>query len=217
MSLNPIHPHCGPFNTVSKKRPRNRIDRACWKHDKEYGKIQDESGRWWYPYWYFNDADIEFIRDADGSPYVWFFKGKKYLMPKYKKPKKDHYEMVRYRKDRKDVYAKNVSVMNKPLPVKSHGNSYIREGQRSIGSPQDVEWDDNFQDPAGDEQKYYDYAPAIIPLPFRNRIRQSTGDRRGAWYVNGKKRKNKWFWVIRSSKRKYNKSFWNYHCVNGTE
>lgn len=39
MKYNPLHPHCGPFNSVSVKKPDNLVDRVCWEHDKEYAKL----------------------------------------------------------------------------------------------------------------------------------------------------------------------------------
>lgn len=36
MNYNPIHPHCGPFNSVSDLRPNDPVDAACWEHDKSY-------------------------------------------------------------------------------------------------------------------------------------------------------------------------------------
>lgn len=59
-SINPIHRHCGPWNTVDDVESQNVIDEACRQHDLAYGELQYEHG-WLYPYLHFVDADQEFI------------------------------------------------------------------------------------------------------------------------------------------------------------
>lgn len=82
MYFNPIHPHCGPFNSVSKKKPKDAVDAACWKHDKAYGRIGKSA------YWNYNYADEDFINDMDKqkgfAPYVYktAFKVKRFLSGK---------------------------------------------------------------------------------------------------------------------------------------
>jgi len=55
-TYNPWHPHCGPFNAVSKKRSRDPVDEACRQHDIGYGKIGNKA------YFYHNRYDDEFIK-----------------------------------------------------------------------------------------------------------------------------------------------------------
>lgn len=38
-SLNPIHRHCGPLNTMSASAPSNAVDKACYKHDMGYSYL----------------------------------------------------------------------------------------------------------------------------------------------------------------------------------
>lgn len=54
MNYNPIHPHCGPGNSVSSEAPSDPVDRACWIHDQQYGQLEN-------PYFTFNSADQQFI------------------------------------------------------------------------------------------------------------------------------------------------------------
>jgi hypothetical protein len=81
---NIAHPHCGPFNTIDRKEPSNVIDRACWKHDKEYGKIGTKA----YTHW--NKADEDFVRDLKkiggtaAEIYLKPFELKKKIAPKLK-------------------------------------------------------------------------------------------------------------------------------------
>lgn len=58
MKYNPIHPHCGPFNSISKKKPKNKVDQICWKHDKEYSKLP-----WYSRYIGWNKADEDFYEE----------------------------------------------------------------------------------------------------------------------------------------------------------
>lgn len=58
MKYNPIHPHCGPFNSISKRAPTNPTDLICWKHDIDY-KHELDAGR--NPYLY-SDADKRMIQ-----------------------------------------------------------------------------------------------------------------------------------------------------------
>lgn len=82
MSYNPIHPHCGPFNRVSKKRPLDPVDAACWQHDRGYGRLGAKA------YFRYNRYDRKFIRDMDKQPgfapklYSSFFKVKRFLSQK---------------------------------------------------------------------------------------------------------------------------------------
>lgn len=39
-TLNPIHPHCGPFNEVSDQPSSNEVDEICRQHDIAYGEYQ---------------------------------------------------------------------------------------------------------------------------------------------------------------------------------
>jgi len=48
---NPLHPHCGPFNDIDDEEPENKVDAACWKHDKVYSKLGSKA------YFEYNDAD----------------------------------------------------------------------------------------------------------------------------------------------------------------
>ena len=79
---NPFHKHCGPFNTVSKKAPRDPIDRACWEHDKAYGKIGPKAYSHWVP------ADDKLLKDLKKHPsnlskaYQSVFQIKKKVAPK---------------------------------------------------------------------------------------------------------------------------------------
>ena len=54
MSLNPIHHHCGPFNTI--KEANSLVDAACKEHDLAYGKLGKKA------YFRYNDADDIFRR-----------------------------------------------------------------------------------------------------------------------------------------------------------
>ena len=72
MSLNPVHRHCGPWNTMDALPPNDPVDRACWFHDKAYA----EMGVTAYTTW--NDADEKFINDLEsiggGSLYQFTFR-----------------------------------------------------------------------------------------------------------------------------------------------
>lgn len=78
---NLVHKHCGPFNTVSKTMPRNKVDRICWLHDKKYGKYGRQA------YYKFNEADRRFIASMKKQPgmapwlYRKVFQLKKYIAP----------------------------------------------------------------------------------------------------------------------------------------
>jgi len=60
--MNPIHPHCGPWNAVDPKRSRDPVDRICQEHDNEYGKLQKKHN-WITPYLFQSRADDRFIVD----------------------------------------------------------------------------------------------------------------------------------------------------------
>jgi len=80
-TINPIHHHCGPGNTV-KEEKSSGVDEICRKHDLAYNKIG-------YPQAYlaYNEADSEFVKDMDKQsgflPFVYssYFKLKKKLAP----------------------------------------------------------------------------------------------------------------------------------------
>lgn len=98
MYYNPVHPHCGPFNSVSKKRPRDAVDAACWEHDRAYGKAGPGA------YFSFNGADRKFIDDMDRLPgfaprlYAGAFRLKRFFSSKmYLKRKLSDSELVAYR------------------------------------------------------------------------------------------------------------------------
>lgn len=55
MNYNLIHPHCGPFNTMADKPPKDPIDRACYYHDLAYAKLGPEA------YYKMNKADYVFM------------------------------------------------------------------------------------------------------------------------------------------------------------
>jgi len=56
VTYNPFHPHCGPFNAVSKKRSRDPVDEACRQHDIGYSKIGRKA------YFYHNRHDDELVK-----------------------------------------------------------------------------------------------------------------------------------------------------------
>lgn len=72
MYYNPVHPHCGPFNSVSRKRPYDEVDAACWAHDKKYAQYGSKA------YWKYNKADKEFIDTMQG---IGSLPAKFYAMP----------------------------------------------------------------------------------------------------------------------------------------
>lgn len=82
VKYNPLHPHCGPFNSVDKFPPKNKVDRICWKHDKAYGRMGSSA------YYNYNEADELFIQRMDRQPglvpaaYSSVFKSKRLLFPK---------------------------------------------------------------------------------------------------------------------------------------
>lgn len=79
MNYNPIHPHCGPGNTVAGSQPLDVVDATCWEHDKQYGELIDSGIN---PYTTFTKYDQEFIDRMDklGFPiYSAPFKAKKIL------------------------------------------------------------------------------------------------------------------------------------------
>lgn len=53
---NPLHPHCGPFNSVARLRPKNAVDAACWSHDKSYGRLGKRA------YFNWNSADEKMLK-----------------------------------------------------------------------------------------------------------------------------------------------------------
>lgn len=61
MKYNVLHPHCGPFNSIS-SGTTSRVDSICRTHDMEYN---DEIARKGYIHTYtkFNKADAKFIKN----------------------------------------------------------------------------------------------------------------------------------------------------------
>jgi len=49
-SLNPLHHHQGPFNSVDDEQPDDPIDKIGWKHDNLYGNAQENTGSFLAPY-----------------------------------------------------------------------------------------------------------------------------------------------------------------------
>lgn len=88
-TLNPIHHHCGPFNSMSKKRPRNEIDAACWDHDHAYMRY---SKRKLNPYLQYNNSDQKLQMDLKDSwnplaiAYNAYFEMKKGIAPRMAEP-----------------------------------------------------------------------------------------------------------------------------------
>lgn len=79
-TLNPVHRHCGPGNSVSSRASRNRADRICQIHDIRYGRIQGNASvfnrQYWRPYFYNNDADAKFVKHQPKWYYRWLFEQK---------------------------------------------------------------------------------------------------------------------------------------------
>jgi len=59
--MNPIHPHCGPFNKVNKRKSSDPVDEACRQHDIAYGEIGPSA------YWNYNNADETFVQQMSGQ------------------------------------------------------------------------------------------------------------------------------------------------------
>ena len=55
MKYNPLHPHCGPFNSIDKFPPKDKVDRACWQHDRGYAKLGPQA------YIKYNKFDEQFV------------------------------------------------------------------------------------------------------------------------------------------------------------
>lgn len=53
----PGYNYCGPGTKDFSKKPKNRLDAACRRHDRGYKK--------WYDYLEWNDADDDFMRDLE--------------------------------------------------------------------------------------------------------------------------------------------------------
>lgn len=94
--MNPIHHHCGPFNSI--RDSTSRIDEICKQHDLAYGKIGKIK-----PYFYYNPADERFIRSMDKQSgflpkfYSSFFKVKKKVAPMlqaYRSRKRRRYDQA---------------------------------------------------------------------------------------------------------------------------
>lgn len=71
-TLNPVHPHCAPFNAVSSHASANKRDNVCRTHDIRYGRYQDKKGYWW-PYFHNNRSDKKLIDDPDVGWYKYPF------------------------------------------------------------------------------------------------------------------------------------------------
>lgn len=54
---NPLHPHCGPFNTVSEYKSPDETDEICRLHDIAYGTLKNA-------YLEYNTADEQFQQDV---------------------------------------------------------------------------------------------------------------------------------------------------------
>lgn len=87
--MNPVHPHCGPGNKISKDPSSNAVDNFCRTHDIDYGKLQTQYGML-TPYFYYNNADREFQRNLSGqkgflpSLYKGYFDLKEKFAPRLK-------------------------------------------------------------------------------------------------------------------------------------
>lgn len=57
----PGYNYLGPFNKLNKGKPTNKSDKAAFKHDVAYGRLQRKGIN---PYWTFNDADRDFINEV---------------------------------------------------------------------------------------------------------------------------------------------------------
>lgn len=63
--FNPLHPHCGPGNSIAKTVPSNPVDAACWRHDIAYGQFARGDDLWNQvtnpAYRVYNQADERFV------------------------------------------------------------------------------------------------------------------------------------------------------------
>lgn len=89
--MNPIHPHCGPFNAMASNVPENPIDRACYFHDLAYQQMLDEGKN---PYLgdglKADERFIEMLPNNIGSvPYASAFRAKKMFLAAWKRLRKN--------------------------------------------------------------------------------------------------------------------------------
>ena len=71
MKYNPLHPHCGPWNTVDKYPPKDKTDRVCWAHDMGYGRLGKKG------YWKSSSEDQRYIKKMMKAGFI----GKQYAFP----------------------------------------------------------------------------------------------------------------------------------------
>lgn len=61
--MNPVHWHCGPWNSVDAKAPSNKVDKVCWEHDQE-----EEYNRWFAIMRENPKADRRFVKAMEDIP-----------------------------------------------------------------------------------------------------------------------------------------------------
>ncbi|BAO56903.1 putative VP1 [Bufavirus-3] len=87
----PGYNYLGPFNQDFSKKPTNPSDKAARKHDLEYNKLIKQGHN---PYWNYNHADEDFIKETDqatdwgGKFGNFIFRAKKALAPELAPPTK---------------------------------------------------------------------------------------------------------------------------------
>nr|AIU47679.1 VP1 [Bufavirus-1] len=87
----PGYNYLGPFNQDFNKKPTNPSDKAARKHDLEYNKLIKQGHN---PYWNYNHADEDFIKETDqatdwGGKFGNFvFRAKRALAPELAPPAK---------------------------------------------------------------------------------------------------------------------------------
>lgn len=95
--MNPIHHHCGPFNTM--KGASGPVDNICRDHDMEYEKIGPKA------YLMFNKADEKFVKRMSKQKgwlpkvYAGVFKLKKHVTPHLADPVEPHTPVKRKQED----------------------------------------------------------------------------------------------------------------------
>ena len=81
MKYNPLHPHCGPFNSIDKFPPKDKVDRACWQHDRGYAKLGPQA---YIKYNKFDEQFVHRLSKLNGTAakiYAAPFKAKKISIP----------------------------------------------------------------------------------------------------------------------------------------
>lgn len=169
-SLNPVHHHCGPFNTMDPIRP-DGIDGNCWDHDNDYKTIQDKFSMH-TPYTYTSNADDNYIINAHSQPgiagklYAGVFRLKRKLSPRLApaldpiSPYTEEKEMVRVlfkgKREKPGLHVANNMAMAKYDPFQDDFFDTYRTGYNQIGS---------------------DYHPGseVVPAGFKFGVRESFG------------------------------------------